>query len=282
MSMTSFAHKVLRTLLLTAAVALPPAWGAAAEAPAPRAADDRPDAADLMRRMKSALEPQRDSVRELEIVVRGPLQVESRWQALEARQHRDGRNRLAIVITAPPELRGVALLFDETADAPGVEYHYLPVTRRVRQMKPVGRFQPFLGTDFTYADIGLLPLENRRFESKDETVIDGNPVYQVVEIPRENFYYGKVINWISIESLLPVRRDFHAPSGLHWKREHFEEVVEIDGVPVPTRVRMVDVLEDESSEIETKSVRFGPVPDTVFEPSNLPKLIDHSVWKQEK
>ncbi len=250
----------------------------AAHAADAAAAPTAVDPAVLMQRMKSALEPPRDNVRDIEITIRGPLQVESRWYARQARQHRDGRSRLALVITAPPELRGVALLFDETRDAPAVEYHYLPVTRRVRKLKPIGRFQPFLGTDFTYSDLGLLPLRDRTFRSAEPTVLDGTPVHRVTEIPTDNFYYGKIVDWIAMDSRLPVRRDFHAPSGLLWKQEHFEEIVEIGGVPTPMRVRMVDVLEDESSEIETKSVRFVPVPDDVFDPAKLSGLIDHPIW----
>lgn len=275
--MFSHARSIRLSLLtVTFACILPAAAANAADADA---SPTVVDPAVLMQRMKSALEPPRDNIRDIEITIRGPLQVESRWYARQARQHRDGRSRLALVITAPPELRGVALLFDETRDAPGVEYHYLPVTRRVRKLKPVGRFQPFVGTDFTYSDLGLLPLRDRTFRSAEPTVLDGTPVHRVTEIPTDNYYYGKIVDWIAMDSRLPVRRDFYAPSGLLWKQEHFEEIVEIGGVPTPMRVRMVDVLEDESSEIETKSVRFVPVPDDVFDPGKLSDLIDNPVWE---
>ncbi|MEO8604077.1 MAG: outer membrane lipoprotein-sorting protein [bacterium] len=251
-----------------------PARASAAPTPA------LPDVSTVMRRMKAALEPSRPSLRDLEIVLHDSDGAETRWTAREASKPTPQGARIAIVMTSPDEVAGAAFLIVEQANKPDVQWDYLPAVRRVRKIVPVGAFHPVLGTDFTYGDLGFVHLEDRSVRLLGvETLAGGSQAYRVEERPQNSWYYARIIDLIATDTLLPVRREFFTPAGDLWKVETFESVTVIDGVATPLVIRMDDRLQGGSTELHAMHVRYDvDIPEAVFEPDGLKRLLHQPVW----
>jgi Outer membrane lipoprotein-sorting protein len=238
-----------------------------------------PDVGDVMRRMKAALEPSRATLRKIDVIIAGPDGNETRWEAREARKQLPTGNRIAFVMLEPAEVRGSALLIAEQKNGPDEQWVYLPTVRRVRKILPIGGFHPFLGTDFTYADLGFIRLTDREFKLLGtEKLAEGN-AYEVEEVPEQRWYYSRIVDWISTDNLLPIKRDYYSPGGDLWKTEFFESVTVVDGVPTPLMRRMVDRPEGGGTVLRIVGVEYdSDIPDEIFTPAALPTLVSAPIW----
>ena len=89
------------------------------------------------------------------------------------------------------------------------------------------------------------------------------------------------MTWIAADSHLPVERDFYDPSNTLWKVETFEQVTDIDGVPTPLRLRMVDKHEGGSTEINVSEVRYDiDIPDSLFDRAHLREAAASPIWSR--
>jgi len=247
----------------------------------PAAGQPLRDAKTLIKQMKAALEPARPSLRKVVVSVQDSGQTLQLVGRVARKQLADGR-RQAIVMTEPPDVRGTALLIAETQDPskPAVMWMYAPVIRRVRKLIPADAYDHFLDTDFTYADLGYVRL-HEHYKLLGEADVNGVKRYKVEEkIPREEWYYSRVVMSIDERTMLPVQRDYYDASGTLWKTESLDNITEIDGVPTVLHAVMKDVQAQTSTDLTISEVRYDvDVPDSVFDPYKLGQLVDHPLWQ---
>jgi hypothetical protein len=264
-----------------------------------------PDAATIAQRMKAALEPERPSIRTLVLVMGSadgaatqpttrqkevrdelgqgtgsPDSSTTEWTARQARKKLPDGNRILTVLLAPDEVKGVAFLIWERKGGPDEQWLYLPAVRRVRELTPVSAYEPFLGTDFTFADLGFVNLRDRKFSLLAEETFAGAPAYKVQEtLARPVFYYSRIVTWVAKDSLLPLRRDYYDAANRLWKTELYQDIATIDGTPTVLRIRMEDKISDTSTELRVSQVRYdATIPDELFDPQKLPQASKHPLW----
>ena len=264
-----------------------------------------PDAATIAQRMKAALEPERPSTRTVVLAMsstdgsatqptarqneirdelgqgkRSPDSSTTEWTARQARKKLPDGNRILTVILAPDDVKGVAFLIWERKDGPDEQWLYLPAVRRVRKLVPVSAYESFLGTDFTFADLGFVNLRDRKFSLLGEETFAGVPAYKVQEIMAGPvFYYSRIVTWVAKDSMLPLRRDYYDAANQLWKTELYQDVAVIDGTPTVLRIRMEDKISDTSTELRVSKVRYdAAIPDELFDPQKLPQASKHPLW----
>jgi hypothetical protein len=260
-------------LLAVLAVVIVPVAPALAQAP--------PSAKALMQQMKDAYETARPSTRTITITV-SDLGDSVKFVGYQASKRRADGNWLAMVMVAPPSIRGTAFLFHEPKDKtkPADAWTYAPTINRVRKLAPIEAYDHFLDTDFTFADLGLVRVrEGDRLLGEEER--DGVKVYGIQEeIPAEQMYYGRIVTWIAAGNHLPVERQYYDGANALWKKERFDTVKDIDGVPTVLHLQMKDVQAVTTTDMRLSDVRYDvSLPDSVFDPEQLGKLADNPVWK---
>ncbi|MCW5893042.1 MAG: outer membrane lipoprotein-sorting protein [bacterium] len=242
-----------------------------------------PDAATLAAKMKAALEPQRASVRSMTLTISGiggPGGVETVYTAVQARKSVDGRARMLTAIVTPPGERGIASLVED-GDKTHVDVVavWLPMIRRVRTLTPLGQNEAFLGSDFTYADLGLVDMKGT-YTVGTATEKNGTKVWELQVVPPQHWYYSKVVAFLDQTTLLPIERNYYDPSGHLWKVETFSDVTVVDGTPVAFTVRMEDRESKSWSTMVTKSVKFDvDLPDALFTNDGLPTALESPALK---
>jgi hypothetical protein len=239
-----------------------------------------PNAATIVKKMKAALEPQRPSVRLMTLKISAAGSDVAHWTMAQARGRYNGHNWILNVVLRPPDARGIALLSRENTNGTGlVEFSFLPAVNRVREIATVPGYEPFLGTDFSYEDLGFVRL-GKHPELLGTTEKAGKKVYEIKETFVRSPWYGQVITYVSQSTDLPVRRDFYTPNRVLFKSEYFEDVKTIDGVPTVTRFVMKMPNSGNSSEIDVSKVTYGHMaPADLFDPRNLPTILKHPFWK---
>jgi hypothetical protein len=236
-----------------------------------------PDGITILKQMKEVFEPSRPSLRK--VVVTSEFKgYRDQFVVDEARKTFPDGKRRVMVLFKPESVKGNTYLFWEREKQPNFMYIYFPFLRRVREMMPVQLYGHFLGTDFTYADLGFVRLhEHYRLLGEEEH--GGIRAYKVEEkFLGEGLYYSRIIIWVAADSFLPLQRDYYDTAGRLWKTELFKEVVTINHVPTPLLIRMKN-RDGASTDFKVTKVEYDvKIPDALFDPNLLPKVINSPLW----
>jgi len=241
------------------------------------AAAEAPNGDQVIREMAEAIEPSKPSTRVITLTAMQAGDSES-VQLIQARKvFPDGKRSLTFVLQ-PEDARGLAYLVEQReGESQSREYVYAPTIRRVRKLSAAENYTAFLHTDFTFGDLGLLPLDAKN-ELLDTTEADGRKFYRVQSTPgstAKQWYYSHYITWIDAATKLPAKREYFSPAGELFKLEIFDEVTDVDGIPTPTKITMKNLPSKSISELVVDSVSYKKsIPDEFFAPEALHRLSD--------
>jgi len=249
----------------------------------PVAAHAVPSVSAVLHDMRESFDPPRPSTRTMTITVDN-LGETRKFVARQARKQMPDGKRMATVVLEPAELRGTAYLVFAPKDQtkPTLMWMYVPFVRRVRELIAIDTYEHFLGTDFTYADLGfsfMRSQKNYRVTGPEQHA--GIGAYRVEEkLPPDQMYYSRIMVWIAQSTMLPIKRDYYDPTGRLWKKETFDSVSTIDGMPTVLHVQMKDLEANTSSDLSITQVKYDvEIPDTLFDPQSLPRLTDNAQWQ---
>ena len=94
------------------------------------------------------------------------------------------RNQKALLRFAEPaDVRGTALLSIEHPDREDDQWLYLPALRKSRRISAGNRTDSFVGSDFTYEDLGAEEMDQYDYRIVREENLDGAAVYVVEATP---------------------------------------------------------------------------------------------------
>lgn len=263
--------QILARLTIFAALAMTMAFS-----PRLAVAASDPGGNQVIQQMRAALEPEKPSVRIMELIVEGDGQSASFKLAQARKRLPDGRRSLTVLLE-PPAARGLAYLVEERKGGDPVEFVYVPVVRRVRKLVGAENQTAFLDSDFTYADLAFLPMDTQNRLVGEEKV-GGRDVYKVESIPGteiKRWYISKIVTWVGKENLLPIQRDFFSPAGQVFKIQTFDKVTRVDGIPTPLQVTMQNVGAKTQSVLKVTDISYGSgLPDNFFDPKELPQIAE--------
>jgi hypothetical protein len=189
---------------------------------------------------------------------------------------------MLLVMLEPELVKGLGYLLMERENEDDVAFTYMPTVRRIKKIVGlVDRYASFFGTDFTYSDLGFIDLKGD-YRILGEEKYEDKAAYKVEEkIPLKPMaYYSKIITWVAKDSMLPLKREYYAPSGELWKVELFEDVTVVGGVPTAMRRIMKDVQLNTSTELDLQELQYcGTLSDDLFNPMNLATVTADPVWQ---
>ena len=241
-------------------------------APATALAERALTANQIIGQMKNAMEPPKASLRRMTLTARDGSE-ETSLDLLQARRtFPDGARSLTVVLN-PEGVRGIAYLVEQRRDGTGnTEYVYMPVIRRARKLLPTESYTAFLDTDFSYGDLGLLPIETQN-ELGDETTVKGRKTYEVESTTgpvEEQWYVKRTVTFIDAETLLPIKRNFYNPANSLFKTETFVESMQVDGIPSPSLIVMQNLGTRTNSVLQTTSLSYNDdIAEELFTPEKL-------------
>ncbi|MDH7599128.1 MAG: outer membrane lipoprotein-sorting protein [Sedimentisphaerales bacterium] len=140
-----------------------------------------------------------DMQAELFMILRNSRGQESRRrmriQNLEVKG--DGDRSLCIFLE-PPDIKDTALLTHEHPKAEDDQWLYMPALRRVKRISAANKASSFVGSEFSYEDIGGQQLEKYSYRYLDQEVLDGNDCFVIERRPLDlrNSGYSREKVWI--------------------------------------------------------------------------------------
>ncbi len=140
----------------------------------------------------------------------------------------NGDTRQILIFTAPADVRDTRFLtLDYKDDAKTDEqYIFIPALRRVRQIGTSGgesRTGSFLGSDFTFADLGTLERKDFNIRLVGTEALDGVNHF-VLEYTAKNptvinnYGYGRVVRWVNSQNYSSRKSEYYNAQGRLVKR----------------------------------------------------------------
>ena len=159
----------------------------------------------------------------------------------------DGEETKKIMFfTAPSDVRNTSFMsFSNDNEENESQWIYLPALKKVKRISQGNSSDYFMGSDFTYDDMGeRLPSEDTHTIIGEET-IDGVHCIKVKSIPLDpDYMYSKTITWVSDTYWIGLKKDFYDSDGALLKTLTVTGYENIDGYWMITNSKMENIQKD--------------------------------------
>jgi len=170
---------------------------------------------------------------------------------------------------SPRDVRNTSFMnwsYDKERAHDDDQWIHLPALRKVKRISAENRGDYFMGSDFTYDDLGDRGLDDDRHTLLKTEEIKGETCYVVESVPREpNYMYAKTISWVMKDKWIGVKKEFYDSAGKLLKVLSVKKYQEIQGILTILEAQMHNVQTGHKTIMETSDVQYNTgVKDDLF------------------
>ncbi len=146
------------------------------------------------------------------------------------------------------------------------QWIYLPALKKVKRISSDSKGDYFMGSDFTYDDLGDRHPTSDTHGIVGQEEIGGEPCHIVESLPvEEDYIYSKTLSWIADGKWLVLKKEFYDEDGNLLKVLTVEEYAEIEGYWIITNSRMENLERDHRTIMELSDIKLDQgVSDNTF------------------
>lgn len=221
--------------------------------------DERPDGDDRKSTLKMTLINKRGKERIREIL--------SYWKEY-------GKDSKSIMyFKKPADVKGSGFLSWEYDDPSKDDdrWIYLPALKKVRRISGSSKNDYFMGSDFTYDDMGGRSVDEDVHKLLREEVFEDKSCWVVESKSNDKDYmYSKVIQWIRKDALVAVKVEYYNKTGDVMKILNISDIRKQDNIWTIFRMEMDNNQEKHKTILEFDEVKYNTgVKDNLFKVSTL-------------
>jgi predicted RND superfamily exporter protein/outer membrane lipoprotein-sorting protein len=168
---------------------------------------------------------------------------------------------------SPRDVAGTGYLsFSYDDDRDDDVWLYLPAMKRVRRITGSGKDDDFMGTDFTYEDMGSRNLNKDTFTLLREEPVDGEPCWVVEARARDSKDpYGRRVIWVRRDSYVITAVDYYDRQDRLLKTLRVSGISQIDSIWIARKMEMTNVQNKHTTVIEISEIKLNvPLDDNLF------------------
>jgi len=178
-----------------------------------------------------------------------------------------------IIFDYPADIRGTGLLLWTYEDAAKDDdrWLYLPALKKVRRIAGESKNDYFMGTDFTYDDMGARSIDDDTHTLLGKETVEGVECYKIESVPKDkDGQYSKRITWIIPEKWVFTKVEFYEKSGTLQKVLKVSNIKEVDGIWIGHEMFMDNLSKKHQTRIEVTEVKFNSeMNDQIFTQTTL-------------
>lgn len=161
---------------------------------------------------------------------------------------------------SPADVKGTGFLswqYDET-DRDDDKWLYLPAMKKVRRISgSSARKENFMGSDFTFDDMGGRNVDEDEHSLTGEEQVDGSLCWVVESKPLEDdAVYSKTVSWIRQDALIPVKVEFYDRMGKLLKTLVSSDISKEDGFWTTRKLEMTNHQRNHRTQILIKKIEY--------------------------
>jgi outer membrane lipoprotein-sorting protein len=181
-------------------------------------------------------------------------------------------DKTLMFFSSPRDVAGTGYLsFSYDDDRDDDIWLYLPAMKRVRRITGSGKNDSFMGTDFTYEDMGSRNLDKDEFSLRGEERVDGEACWVVEARAKDRRDpYGRRLIRVRKDSYLIAAVDYYDRQDRLLKTLRVSGIGQIDGIWTARKMEMINEQDKHSTIIEMTDIRFNlPLDDSLFAAASL-------------
>ncbi|PIE98024.1 MAG: outer membrane lipoprotein-sorting protein [Treponema sp.] len=181
--------------------------------------------------------------------------------------------KTVMVFQKPSDVKGTGYLSYSYDDVDKNEdtWLYLPALGKSRRISGSSKNNSFMGTDFTYDDMGDRKVEEGNHVFVREETVSGNKCWVVETTPKNpKDMYSKIISWVRQDVLIPVKVEFYDRHNKLLKTLVASEIEKTDNIWVAKKLEMHNVQDNHRTVLLLDNIELNiDVKDTYFTVASL-------------
>ncbi|MCL6614404.1 MAG: outer membrane lipoprotein-sorting protein [Firmicutes bacterium] len=206
----------------------------------------------------------KDMTAELEMRIVNKTGLERvRQLTMASKRGADGTRKVLLRFLAPADVKGTGFLSLSRASGEDESWLYLPALGKPRRIASEERSSSFMGSDFSYADIGLLKIDDYRHTLLRTERLGDEEVYVVESVPvsdeiRRADGFARKIWWIRKETFTVAKAEFLDNAGKVIKVLTGSEVIDLGGGAwLASRMEMRNLTSGSRTVITFKNIKVN-------------------------
>jgi len=133
-------------------------------------------------------------------------------------------DRSIVIFQWPADVKGTKMLTHSKKSADDQQWLFLPAIKRVKRISSRNKSGSFMGSEFSYEDLGSQEVEKFTYELLGEMKFEGRDVWHMKRIPTDKRSgYSKQIVWVDKGYNAPVKLEYYDRKGELLKTASFKE-----------------------------------------------------------
>lgn len=174
---------------------------------------------------------------------------------------------------SPSDVKGTGFLQFEYDDPAKDDdrWLYLPALKRVRRISGSSKNEYFMGSDFTYDDLGGRSVDEDEHTLLREEELDGQKCWVIESVSKDDGYmYSKVVRWIRQDALMDIKIEFYDRHGALMKVLAVGDIRLQDGFWTAYSMEMDNLQEQHQTILKFNDITYNAdLSDSLFRVSTL-------------
>lgn len=180
----------------------------------------------------------------------------------------DKMEKKIMFFVSPADVRNTSFMswsYDETGKDDD-QWIYLPALKKVKRISSDSKSDSFMGSDFTYDDLGDRHPTEDNHELLRREMVDGEDCYVVESVPKDDEYmYSRTVTWIIKDKWIGLKKEFYDEDEDHLKTLTVRKYEKSDDYWIVLESRMHNIQKSHSTDMNLKNVNIDSgIPDSKF------------------
>jgi hypothetical protein len=181
---------------------------------------------------------------------------DKRWTFERLGSH--GDSKAVLRFTAPPEVKGVALLVVNHPDRASDQWMWTPAIERDRRIALQDRSTRFFGTDFSFEDLEERDVNQYDYTLLGDEPIDGVAAWKIQSTPKatRTSQYTRSIVWIRKDSYAFARIESYVRDKAV-RRLTYSNIENVQGIWTARQMEMVDLVRGSRTRLTLDQLQYN-------------------------
>jgi len=202
------------------------------------------------------------------------IDKKGRTRARKIHSYRMSDDKQIMWFQEPADVKGSSFLrlsYDERDDDMWI---YLPAFAKVRRIASHAKNGSFMGSDFTYEDLGDRKLNDYEYTKMGEETIGDRKCWIIQSVPKPGVStdYSKSILWIWKKEYVLVKSDLYDKKG-NLRKQLSQNLIEKDGYWIYDRIQMENLKRKGRTELILENIELDTgVEESLFKSNQLKRI----------
>lgn len=188
--------------------------------------------------------------------------------------YRMGDDKQIMWFLQPADVKGSSFLRLSYEDRDDDMWLYLPAFGKVRRIAAHAKSGNFMGSDFTYEDMGDRKIQDYTYKLLKEEMIGDDACWVIESIPNQGVTtdYAKITSWIWKNDYLAIKEEFYDKKG-NLKKIKTVDIQQVGKYWVPSKMSMEDLKSKHKTELLFDQIKVDTgLKNEMFDPSYMTRI----------